>query len=244
MGSNVQLRRVLTVAMLVAGSGSSACATTGPNEPGPASPTVEYVQRQEVLTPLPVRVRMPATSNTEHVVLLFRTWGSRGWRPLELARSGQTWTGEISCREVSTVTGDTKYFFVALDAGGEPVGGSGSPDWPHVATIVGKLSDGAQSLPGGEIPMRCHDVADCPPDFPGCPAYEMRRRVCRTQRDCTDDQRCGWDGYCESGATFDGAAASGLDGEEQSEEQDLEAAVRSVRQRIRKTASAAPRAAR
>jgi hypothetical protein len=243
MKSNVRCAARLTAVVLGAFAlvlGTTSCASSGVTELGPATPTVEYVQRQEVLTPLPVRVRMPAASGTEHVVVLYRTWGSRGWHPMELARSGQTWTGEVSCREVSTVTGDTKYFFVALDADGNPVGGSGSPDWPHVATIVGSLPDGAQALTGGSIPMRCHDVADCPPDFPGCPAYEVRRRACRTGRECSDGQRCGWDGYCESVAASDGAL--GRDDDSFDDAQELEAAVRSVRQRIRKTASAAPRA--
>ena len=212
---------------------TASCATTGGvQEPGPAVPTVEYVTRQEILTPLPLRVRMPAASGTEHVVVLVRTWGSRGWHPMELARSGQTWAGEVSCREVSTVTGDTKYFFVALDADGNPVGGSGSPEWPHVATVVGALPDGAQSLPGGVIPMRCHDPADCPPDFPGCPAYDVRRRSCRTDNDCSEVQRCGWDAYCEMNPRDTNASAP-----EEGQEEELEAAVRNVRQRYRKTAS-------
>ena len=212
---------------------AAACAeSAGPLEPGPASPTVEYVRNQEILTPLPVRVRMPQASGAEHIVMLFRTWGSRGWRPMELSRTGQTWTGEVSCREVSTVTGDTKYFFVALDAEGNPVGGSGSPDWPHVATIVGALPDGAQSLAGGTIPMRCHDPADCPPDFPGCPAYSMRRTTCRRDRDCKESQHCGWDGYCDA-AEHDVIIPSTGEGDEE----ELEAAVRNVKQRYRKTAS-------
>jgi hypothetical protein len=216
---------------------AAACASTGAmSEPGPSVPSVEYVTRQEILTPLPLRVRMPAASGAEHVVVLVRTWGSRGWHPMELARTGQTWTGEVSCRAVSTVTGDTKYFFVALDGDGNPVGGSGSPEWPHVATIVGSLPDGAQSLPGGDIPMRCHDPADCPPDFPGCPAYEVRRRSCRTDNDCSELQRCGWDAYCETPPRATNASTPPT---EEQEEEELEAAVRNVRQRYRKTASSA-----
>lgn len=212
--------------------GVSACATTsGPIDLGPSVPVVEYVQHQEILTPLPMRVRLPAATNAEHVVVLVRTWGSRGWHPMELSRTGQTWSGEVSCRDVSTVTGDTRYFFVALDAEGNPVGGSGSPDWPHVATIVGKLPDGAQSLSGGTIPMRCHDPADCPPDFPGCPAYSMQRRSCRSNAECAEGQGCSWDGYCNvRGAT------DAISGGEESEEVELEAAVSKVRLRYRKTA--------
>lgn len=229
--------RLLALAATALPLAAFGCGTVAPTEPGPAVPTVEYVTRQEILTPLPLRVRMPAASGAEHVVVLVRTWGSRGWHPMELSRSGQTWAGEVSCREVSTVTGDTKYFFVALDADGNPVGGSGTPEWPHVATIVGKLEDGAQALAGGVIPMRCHDPADCPPDFPGCPAYAMRRRSCRADSDCGEKQRCGWDAYCESAR---GPNASMLDGE--LEEDELEAAVRNVKNRYRKTALAADRA--
>jgi hypothetical protein len=214
------------LALLLSLVTTAACASTAPQDPGPASPSIEYVTRQEVLTPLPLRVRLPSATHAEHVVVLFRTWGSRSWRHMELGRAGQTWSGEISCREVSTVTGDTKYYFAAFDEGGDLVGGSGSPDWPHVATIVGKLEDGPQGLAGGTIPMRCHDPADCPPDFPGCPAYAMHRKACRTDRDCGDEKRCAWDGYCGSPS----AELSEDDGD------DLETAMRSVKRRLQKSA--------
>ena len=209
---------------------TAACTPASVAEPGPVSPEVSYLTKQEILTPLPLRVRLPASEGAEHVVVLFRTWGSRGWKNLELARRGQTWTGEVSCREVSTVTGDTKYFFVVLDESGELVGGSGSPDWPHVATIVGALPDGPQTLPGEQAVLRCHDPADCPPDFPGCPAYAMKRASCHSDRDCESvGGRCAWDGYC-------GAPSDGVVGPE-AEEEDLEVAVRAVTNRYRKTAS-------
>jgi len=208
-----------------------ACGPPAVIDPGPPAPIVEYVKHQEVLTPLPLRVRLPRSTGTEHVVVLVRTWGSRGWKGIELARNGQTWTGEVSCREVSTVTGDTRYFFVALDGEGNLVGGSGTPEWPHVATIVGKLEGGAQSIPGGSIPLRCHDPADCPPDFPGCPAYSMKRKACHSDEEC-GEKRCAWDGYCGSASLE--IAQSGQD----SEEEQLETAVRWVKQKYGKTASA------
>jgi len=209
------------------------------NDFGPSAPTVEYLTEQEVLTPLPLRVRLPNNYGAEHVVVLYRTWGSQGWSQLELARRGQSWTGEISCRQVSTVTGDTKYFFVALDSEGELVGGSGSPDWPHVATIVGKLPGGARGLPSdGTIPMRCHDPADCPPDFPGCPSYSFTRQACRTDRDCKkENDHCAWDGYCGS-PSGQVATITGPDGEDVSEEGQLAAAVRAVRNRYSKKGTA------
>ncbi|CAN5902895.1 hypothetical protein BH11MYX4_BH11MYX4_30150 [soil metagenome] len=212
-------------------TGLLACAPTALVEPGPATPEVQYLTRQEILTPLPLRVRLPAAEGAEHVVVLFRTWGSRGWRNLELARVGQTWSGEVSCREVSTVTGDTKYFFVVLNGEGELVGGSGSPDWPHVATIVGALPDGPQSLPGDAAILRCHDPADCPPDFPGCPVYTVQRSSCRHDRDCGERGRCAWDGYC-------GSPSGGVDATtHEPEEEDLELAVKAVSSRYRKSAA-------
>jgi len=209
-------------------------------EPGPAVPVVEYVQKQEILTPLPVRVRLPASTGAEHVVMLYRTWGSRGWRQKELSRRGQTWSGEVTCREVSTVTGDTKYFFVAVDDAGEVVAGSGAPDWPHVATVVGALPDGAQALPGGTLPLRCHDPADCPPDFPGCPSYAVNRRACRTDRDCGGESACAWDGYC---GTPSGEVEAASPVEEASDDEQLASAIRAVKKRYGRSArGASPRA--
>jgi hypothetical protein len=169
-----------------------------PVGPEPAQPMVEYVSEQEILTPLPLRVRLPARYEVDRVLVLFRTWGSLHWSSTELSRAGQTWTGEVSCREVSTVTGETQYYFLAVDARGQPVIGSGSPEWPHVATVVTKLQDGPHALAGMPRPERCYDIADCPPDFVGCPAYAWKRPACREDADCPGTAQCGWDGYCAS----------------------------------------------
>lgn len=185
-------RRPLAAALCL-----SACVhAPPPRDPGPAAPIVEFVTRQEILTPLPLRVRLPARYGAERVLVFFHTWGSEDWGTLELARRGQTWAGEVSCREVSDVTGDTRYFFVAVDARGEVVADSGSPEWPHVATIVGALPEGPRALPGAPPPRRCHDVSVCPPDFPGCPAYAFRRPACSSHAACGPGRMCAWDGYC------------------------------------------------
>jgi hypothetical protein len=169
-----------------------------PRLPDPVSPTVEVVAEQEILTPLPLRVRLPSHAGAEKVLVFFHTWGSKDWGMLELARTGQTWAGAVSCREVSTVTGDTKYFFIALNGAGEQIGGSGRPGWPHVATIVHDLPGGARGLNGGPRMLRCHDPADCPPDFPGCPAYQVKRPACQSDNDCNGAARCAWDHYCST----------------------------------------------
>jgi hypothetical protein len=185
----------LAVALAACTSGRPAAT---PGDQGPPLPVVEYVTHQEILTPLPLRVRLPSRYGVERVLVFVHTWGSRRWSTLELARAGQTWAGEVSCRAVSTVTGETSYFFVALDPEGEVVVESGTPEWPHVATVVGKLADGPRGLPGEDAPARCHDPADCPPDFIGCPAYTFLRPACRSNVDCVNGGRCAWDGYCDA----------------------------------------------
>jgi hypothetical protein len=202
----------------------------GPLEQEPTDPTVEYVGLQEILAPLPLRVRLPSRYGAERVLVFYRTWGSPGWESLELARRGQTWSGAVSCRDVSTVTGDTRYFFMALNAEGDEVVGSGWPDWPHVATVVRSLPEGPQSLPGMGA-ARCHDPADCPPDFLGCPAYALVRPPCHSSFDCRDGARCAWDGYCNAAP---GHAWKFHD--EETDEELLDAAVRRVTHRERRVA--------
>ena len=196
-------------------------------DPGPDAPEVEYLRQQEILTPLPLRVRLPTRYAAEHVLVFVRTWGSPGWSMVELARAGQTWSGEVSCREVSTVTGDARYFFLALDERGRTVVGSGSPEWPHVATIVGALPEGPQSLAGEAPPMRCHDPADCPPDFPGCPAYALVRPPCASSEECRGGL-CAWDGYCDEYGREDDPTAPAFGGDEE-----LEVAVQKALRRYR-----------
>lgn len=117
------------------------------------------------------------------------------------------------------------------------MGGSGSPSWPHLATIVRALPEGAQSLAGAPPPVRCHDVADCPPDFPGCPAYEARRRACASDADCKSGVRCAWDGYCGAPSeSSDPSAVTNL-----TEDEELEAAIRAVTARYRQMATSAKR---
>jgi hypothetical protein len=189
---------------------------------------VEYVTAQEILTPLPLRVRLPARYGADRVLVFFQTWGSRHWDTLELARAGQTWTGEVSCREVSTVTGDTRYYFLAVDADNRAVIGSGWPEWPHVATVVSKLADGPRALAGMAPPDRCHDPADCPPDFRGCPAYAVRRPACQEDRDCRAGSGCDWDGYCSE---------TSQESELGSDETELAAAVKAALHKKRQVAS-------
>jgi len=177
-----------------------ACTRTvsSPVEAPPPDVVVDYVPEQEILVALPIRVRLPARYAASRVLVFYRTWGTGQFHSLNLARAGESWQGEISCRDISTVTGDTRYYFLALDSSGASVLGSDSPEWPHVATIVRSLPEGPRALEGNAPAERCHDPADCPPDFPGCPAMRSQRPACRIDRDCDRGLGCSWDGYCGS----------------------------------------------
>src|SRR6185503_19048931 len=73
-------RSIVSAAFFAILLASVACGPAQSMDPGPSTPVVEYVQRQEILTPLPLRVRLPRSTGTEHVVVLVRTWGSHGWK--------------------------------------------------------------------------------------------------------------------------------------------------------------------
>lgn len=230
LNANATYKAAVASAMLA----TSCTSTPAPivADPGPPVPVVEHVQVQEILTPLPLRVRLPARYGAEHVLVFVLMWGTHEWKVMELDREGQAWSGEVSCRDVSTVTGDTRYFFLALDSAGQPVVSSGSSEWPHVATIVRNLPGGAQSLPGEFRPLRCHDPADCPPDFPGCPAYAVARPACTSHSQCSSGA-CEWDGYCAPMPKDTGIQTVQLG----SDDERLAAAVRDVTRRYQAAAA-------
>jgi hypothetical protein len=192
--------------------------------PRVAEASVEVVPEQAVLTALPLRVKLPDRVHPGRVLAFYRTWGSPSWESLELTRAGQAWTGSVSCREVSTVTGPTRFAFLALDAKGSDVSAGDPSFWPNVETHVRYLPEGPQTLDGLVAELPCHDPADCPPDVIGCPAYSFKRSSCSTDRECGPGGHCAWDGYCGEISDFTGDTT----GFDPTDEQLLAAAVRKV----------------
>lgn len=169
-----------------------------PADPGPPQPVIETVPFQEILTSVPVRASFPSRLGISHVMLYYRPYGERAWSSRELARSGQTWAGEISCYDVSTIAGYMQLFLQASDAGGRVIVATGSAAWPYVVSIVNRLASGPAWLPGASMPWRCIDPADCPSDFPGCPHRAPLRPPCASNGDCGEGEYCAWDGYCDA----------------------------------------------
>jgi hypothetical protein len=188
----------IALAMLVAFGCTSSLKKPDIVDPGPPQPLVETVPYQEILTPVPVRVGLPATVGIEQVLMLYRTFGTREWRSVPLERSGQFWQGAVDCLEVSTITGDLQFFLVGEDVESRVIAANGSPAWPFVVPIVYRAPDGPSALVGQAAPLRCSDPADCPPRFPGCTPFVPSRAPCGADADCGEGDYCAWDGYCDS----------------------------------------------
>lgn len=168
-----------------------------PIDPGPVSLVVQTVPYQEILTPVPVRMAVPARLDVDRVVLYYRGFGSPRWAASELSRDGANWEGMVDCLEVSTVTGELHFFLHGRDRQGRIVVASGSPERPYSVPIVEHAATGPATIEGAPPLWRCTDPADCPPDFPGCPYQPWRRPPCGNDGSCAEGWYCQWDGYCD-----------------------------------------------
>ncbi|HMJ53169.1 MAG TPA: hypothetical protein VK540_13875 [Polyangiaceae bacterium] len=157
-------------------------------------PALERQAEQGILRPVPIAVELPDDLNlrARRVLLHYRLWGEPDWTTLQLRSRGARYEGAIPCLEVSTVTGDLKYYIRVHDNEGRVVASAGSRAKPYVVTIK---NDWALSA-GAKAPARCPDPADCPAGLPGCPSEKVEV-VCQTDKDCEGGLTCSWRGVCE-----------------------------------------------
>jgi hypothetical protein len=186
------VRLVLLVLSLLALSGLAAA------EPRPEArllhvPPGERRVEQGILTPVPITVDLPADLEAARVLVHFKVHGSKDWTTLELYReAGQRFRGAIPCLEVSTITGDLRYYVRVHDAAGEVIAYRGSRSEPFVVRVIHE-----SERPTLASAARCPDPADCPRGLPGCPSDVVERIPCRTDADCEGELTCSWDGHCE-----------------------------------------------
>jgi len=172
--------------------------------------TFEKKVERGILTPVPIELELPGELEAARVLVHYRIHGSNAWTTLELRRRGSKWDGAIPCLEVSTITGDVRFYVRIHDVRGEVIAFSGSRHDPYRVAIVHDSLRAPDAADGA----RCPDPSDCPPGLPGCPSEKVEKVPCRSDSDCEGEMSCGWDGFCELDQRrkhwFELSVASGL----------------------------------
>lgn len=158
-------------------------------------PELERRADQGILRPVPILTELPRdiAVRARRVLVHYRLWGDPDWTTLELRRNGARYQGAIPCLEISTVTGDLKYYIRVHDGVGRVIATGASRAKPYRVSIRhdSTLEEGAETR------AKCPDPADCPRGLPGCPSERVIAIACQTDRDCEGGTTCSWRGFCE-----------------------------------------------
>jgi len=157
-------------------------------------PESQRIAEQGILRPVPIFADLPVNLSvrTRRVLVHYRLWGDPDWTTLELRRNGARYEGAIPCLEISTVTGDLKYYIRVHDAEGKVIATGASRADPYLVTI--KHDDQLEST---KPKAKCPDPADCPAGLPGCPSPRVVEIACNSDADCEGGSTCSWRGFCE-----------------------------------------------
>lgn len=157
-------------------------------------PESQRIAEQGILRPVPIFADLPVdlSMRARRVLVHYRLWGDPDWTTLELRRNGARYEGAIPCLEISTVTGDLKYYIRVHDAEGKVIATGASRADPYRASI--KHEEQLESI---APKAKCPDPADCPAGLPGCPSPKIVEIACNTDSDCEGGSTCSWRGYCE-----------------------------------------------
>jgi hypothetical protein len=158
-------------------------------------PLLERKAEQGILRPVPIVVDLPrdVAMRARRVLVHYRLWGDPDWTTLELRRAGARYEGAIPCLEISTVTGDLRYYIRVHDAEGRVIATGAARVAPYFVTIKHDTT----LAPGDRRVARCPDPADCPRGLPGCPSERVVEIACKTDADCEGGATCSWRGFCE-----------------------------------------------
>ncbi len=192
------LALALAASVSLSGTRSDADVSEAPRSEGPEilhMPLLERVAEQGILQAAPITLDLPSevAGRARRVLVHYRLWGDPDWTTLELRRAGARYAGAIPCLEISTVTGDLRYYIRVHDAEGHVIAAAASRAKPYLVTI--KHDDALAS----DTPYvaRCPDPADCPRGLPGCPSELVVEIACKSDADCEGATTCSWRGFCE-----------------------------------------------
>jgi hypothetical protein len=158
-------------------------------------PLLERRAEQGILRPVPIVTELPRdlALRARRVLVHYRLWGEPDWTTLELRRNGVRYEGAIPCLEISTVTGDLRYYIRVHDVEGRVIASAASRATPYLVAIKHDTT----LAPGEARVAKCPDPADCPRGLPGCPSERVVEIQCQSDGDCEGGMTCGWRGYCE-----------------------------------------------
>ena len=159
------------------------------------NPTLERKAEQGILRAVPISTELPIeiALRARRVLVHYRLWGDPDWTALELRRSGAKYEGAIPCLEISTVTGDLRYYIRVHDAEGRVIATGASRARPYLVTI----KHDTMIEPGESKGAKCPDPADCPAGLLGCPSERVVEIACQSDADCEGGATCSWRGFCE-----------------------------------------------
>ncbi|MDI1434993.1 hypothetical protein [Polyangium sorediatum] len=159
------------------------------------NPTLERTAEQGILRAVPISIELPIdiALRARRVLVHYRLWGDPDWTALELRRSGARYEGAIPCLEISTVTGDLRYYIRVHDAEGRVIATGASRARPYLVTI----KHDTVLEPGQGKGAKCPDPADCPAGLLGCPSERVVEIACQSDADCEGGTTCSWRGFCE-----------------------------------------------
>jgi hypothetical protein len=202
-----------------AGTGDKPPPNTGDTETGPKKPAGDLTHappaEQVVNTPVPIYIEIPEEVGAVKATLRYKPFGGNKWKTLEMPRAGNGYGAEIPCEDVTT-TGDIKYFIIAKDDAGDPVGTAGSMKEPYKVAIRNEIEDEPKPLPGKKAPEECKAKEDCPPGLPGCPGGPAGGgargdkgwgSTCEQSAECKEGLVC-LNGTCEEDASGGGTGSS------------------------------------
>jgi hypothetical protein len=158
--------------------------------------------RQQVHTPLPLYVEVPADLGATKVTVRYKPAGGIEWKTAPMLKMGDGYGVEIPCVDIGGREGELQYFIQAHDASGDLVASSGRSATPHIVAIVKKLTGEPLHFPSQPPPQACKpgseqaetpsttttEAGDCPPGFPGC--HTEGPASCESKADCMAAEEC------------------------------------------------------